>query len=239
MNRVTSRVVFPVFVPPPVHKRLCTSINTRMERKTAVYQRAARDRPLPNLSPPLSVTYTVTARTPCTHTRKQWRARPWVRVMPTAHGSLWRHKHRCDANYAKGRPRCFVAREPKLSTRFSLSLAFPSNGAEEDRPSVSNCTEISDNFTHCRLSSLAHRVARIINARLFRHLRHFRFERDKKKRAHTHSRCASFFNERVIDESLPRARFVEIFPSIIFRPSFLTVVYYWLRSFCGLMFSIE
>lgn len=107
-------------------------------------------RPLPNLSPRLSVTYTVTPRA---RTRRQWRAL-WVRVMPTAHGSLWRHKHRCDANYAKGRPRCFVAREPKLSTRFSLSLAFlrPSNGAEEDRPSVSNCTEISDNFSHCRLA---------------------------------------------------------------------------------------
>lgn len=190
MNRVTSRVAFPVFVPPPVHKRLCTSINTRMERKTAVYQRAARDRPLPNLSPPLSVTYTVTARTPCTRIRRQWRARVrlWVRVMPTAHGSLWRHKHRCDANYAKGRPRCFVAREPKLSTRFSLSLAFlrPSNGAEEDRPSVSNCAEISDNFSHCRLSStspVASTLARIINAGLFRHLRHFRFEIKRNARA--------------------------------------------------------
>lgn len=141
-------------------------------------------RPLPNLSPRLSVTYTVTPRA---RTRRQWRAL-WVRVMPTAHGSVWRHKHRCDANYAKGRPRCFVAREPKLSTRFSLSLAFlrPSNGAEEDRPSVSNCTEISDNFTHCRLASpVPSTLARIINARrLFRHLRRFRFERDKKKRAH-------------------------------------------------------
>lgn len=36
------------------------------------------------------------------------------------HSSMWRYKHRCDANYAKGQPRCFAVREPKLSL-FHLS----------------------------------------------------------------------------------------------------------------------
>lgn len=59
-----------------------------------------------------------------------------------------RHKHQRNANYAKGEPRCFATREPKLSLFQPLLVPHvPLSSYSCRQPtSASDCAEISDNF---------------------------------------------------------------------------------------------
>jgi len=75
---------------------------------------------------------------------------------------MWRRKHRCDANYAKGSTAMFRRartgiiplppshpRRPRVTTRSSPPLPLVSHSRRRQPTAASDCSEISDNFAGC------------------------------------------------------------------------------------------